>query len=377
MKRDETIVTGGVGRATVDIDALNRLAINGLAAMFDTGDQLFCFRLKAQGSQVSREGLSRRYTIMSLLGLWQAERKGLQSPVPIQNVLNGLINQTTWIDNLGDLGLLVWLCALVAPDRLAETCAGFAVNDALTRYPDARERRTMELAWFLTGLSHAIVALPAIRFELADVTVRTYQVLYANQGAHGIFGHLASSRTVGGRLRGSIGSFADQVYPIYALTRFAQACEAREALDRARRCADAICKVQGPLGQWWWHYNASTGKVAQRYPVYAVHQDAMAPMALFAVGEAAGLDYGEPIYKGLDWISGNNELNRDFRDTPAGLVWRSIYRPKGWKKHWDEVREFLGVGSEQAALRDLKMLFECRPYHLGWLLYAFAGRDCE
>jgi len=377
MKRDEMVVTGSVGRANVDISALNRLALTGLATMFDAAGRLFCFRLKVQGSQVSGEGLSRRYTIMSLLGLWQAERKGLQSPVPVRTVLDGLIQETTWIDNLGDLGLLFWLCALGAPERLAETCAGLAVHDALTRYPDARERRTMELAWFLTGLSYAMLALPAVRSNLADVTVRTYKLLDANQGAHGIFGHLATTRTVGGLLRGSIGSFADQVYPIYALTRFAQACKAQEALDKARRCADAICKVQGPLGQWWWHYNALTGKVAQRYPVYAVHQDAMAPMALFALGEAAGLDYRDPIYRGLHWIGGNNELNCDLRDTSAGLIWRSVYRPKNWKKHWDEVCEFMDVRSDQALLHDLKILFECRPYHLGWLLYAFAGRECE
>jgi len=75
-----------------------------------------------------------------------------------------------------------------------------------------------------------------------------------------------------------------------------------------RTCAEAICRMQGPSGQWWWHYDARNGRIFERYPVYAVHQDGMAPMALFALGEVARLDFSEPIYKGLAWISGNNEL---------------------------------------------------------------------
>ena len=40
----------------------------------------------------------------------------------------------------------------------------------------------------------------------------------------------------------------------------------------------------------------------------SVHQHAMAPMMLFAAAEAANCDFNEAIYKGLAWISGNNEL---------------------------------------------------------------------
>jgi hypothetical protein len=103
----------------------------------------------------------------------------------------------------------------------------------------------------------------------------------------------------------------------------------------------------------------------------------MAPMALFALSEATGVDYSEPIYKGLAWIAGNNELGRDLRDASSGLIWRSIYRPTGWKKYRDEVGEFLRPVQSAKLVDDLKILLECRPYHLGWLLYAFAGRDCE
>ena len=46
----------------------------------------------------------------------------------------------------------------------------------------------------------------------------------------------------------------------------------------ARPHASASCRV--PHGQWWWHYDVRDGSVVERYPVYSVHQHAMAPMAL-------------------------------------------------------------------------------------------------
>jgi len=67
-------------------------------------------------------------------------------------------------------------------------------------------------------------------------------------------------------LRGHIGSFADQVYPIYALARFGQAYGVQPAVEMAGRCGEAICRMQGPSGQWWWHYDTRTGKVFETYP---------------------------------------------------------------------------------------------------------------
>ncbi len=40
-----------------------------------------------------------------------------------------------------------------------------------------------------------------------------------------------------------------------------------------------------------------------------------------------------------------------------------------------EFVNFLRPAESAGAGGDLKVLFECRPYELGWLLYAFAGRD--
>ena len=93
----------------------------------------------------------------------------------------------------------------------------------------------------------------------------------------------------------------------------------------AMSTAKKMCELQGPLGEWCWQYDSFSGRVVSRYPVYSVHQHAMGPMMLFAAGEATGCDFSDAVHKGLAWISGNNELRRDFVEPSLGLVWRCIY----------------------------------------------------
>jgi len=357
----------------LNIRELMALAVRGLVQMFDGESQLFCFRLKRTEHGLVREGISHRYTMISLLGLQQLENKGFPSPISVKASLETLLKNTNWINNLGDLGLLLWLCALAAPERLAAIWSNLDVSRALTRYRDAREGRTMELAWFLSGLAHETLAQPEKLAGPIDLAMKTYEWLKKNQGDEGIFGHLARRGTFIGVVRGRIGSFADQVYPIYALTKFAQAFCSEEAQERALSCSRAICRAQGPLGQWWWHYDSTTGRVVGRYPVYAVHQDGMTPMALLALGEITGRDFNGPVHKGLLWIAGKNELGTDLRDTSAGVIWRCIHLKDQYKMYLDDLLSFRKAPIDGEQPRDLTIRFECRPYHFGWLLYAFAG----
>jgi hypothetical protein len=144
------------------------------------------------------------------------------------------------------------------------------------------------------------------------------------------------------------------------------------------RCADNFCRQQGPQGQWWWHYDRRTGRVVERYPVYAVHQDAMAPMALLALAAATGADYSEPIARGLAWLARSPELGGgSLIDDAADLIWRKVARREPGKltRYAQAV-----VSSVHASMRvpGLDLVFppaivdyEDRPYHLGWLLYAW------
>lgn len=361
--------------ANVSVPQLTELAISGLERMFDAEQQLFCFRVKRTPGGLDREGHSHRYTTIALLGLRRLEIAGQHSPVPITPVFDRLLRSSDWVDNLGDLGLLLWLGALACPERVKEIDARWGLKHAFGRSREAREGRTMEVAWFLSGLAHASLAMPQERSRFERLAFEAYRLLVKNQGRQGAFGHLAARGSLVGQFRGRIGSFADQVYPIYALTQFATANGVQGALAAATSCAENICRLQGPWGQWWWHYHASTGDIFERYPVFAVHQDGMAPMALLTLGEAAGLDFDEPVYKGLNWVAGANELAYEMRNGSCGVIWRSFEVRNRYKQAMKNGFKLLRAGGRVEASCSVKVNYECRPYHFGWLLYAYAGRN--
>lgn len=349
------------------------LAASGLVGMLDPKRQIFCDIYNRTEKGMIREGLSPRYTMMALLGLHRYERSGRRSPVAIAPILDSLLRDTSWIASAGDLGLLLWTCAELVPERLPDVYRKVGAQEALRRFSDGRQGYTMEVAWYLTGIANCYLAGYADLPGLGEQAVAAREILEANCGPSGVYGHLTRSGSLVGYARGRIGSFADQVYPTIAFARLSQALEDEKARQMASRTAEKMCELQAPLGEWCWHYDSVSGRVVSRYPVYSVHQHAMGPMMLFAAGEATGCDFGKAIHKGLAWISGNNELGRDFVEPSLGLVWRCIYLgPMDAKT--DAARRFLRLHRGTADARRLKVRYECRPYELGWLLYAFAGR---
>ncbi len=348
-----------------------QVAVKGLQATFDEKEQLFCFTVKRTGAgSVVQEKKSYRYTIISLLGLNQYERFGGRSPIDVKRALNSLIEKTGTIDNIGNLGLLLWLASRVEAGRLPQLYTDLQVGAALAKYQDAIRGYTTEMAWFLTGVSSAALTLKDTSARWRIPAEQTYQLIKNNYSGKGIFGHLKKA-SIKGTLRGRIGCFADQVYPIYAFTKFARAYQNEEAAGIALECANTVCRLQGPYGQWWWHYDSSTGKMVGQYPVFGTHQNGMAPMALFAIGEAAGINFRPQIYKGLLWVDGNNELGVDMIDTTHNVIWRSFYRAKH-KMNYDMLWSLLQLPEKKNGHDDIKVNYECRPYHLGWILYAFS-----
>ena len=94
-----------------NVAELNLLAARGLVAMFDADRRLFCNRLVCTERGLVREGVSPRYTIMTLLGLRELQAAGGHSPVDAKAIYDSFVRDTSWIRGAGDFGLLVWLTA--------------------------------------------------------------------------------------------------------------------------------------------------------------------------------------------------------------------------------------------------------------------------
>jgi hypothetical protein len=333
--------------------------------MYDPAQKLFVFRLRRTSDGVRREGLSPRYTAITLIGLAgeaSADVTSVVGPHDARTVAEALVDRAASARDLGDLALSLWAAWAVGAPREP------LLERLLAMAPADRPYPTVEVAWALSALTLDAEA-PA-----GDLRERLARRLTTAAGP-GTFPHVLG---VSGGLRGHVCCFADLVYPIQALSLYASRKGDAAAREAARRAADLVCARQGSAGQWWWHYDFRTGEVVEGYPVYAVHQDAMAPMALFAAAAATGSSYDAPIRRGLEWLASCPELEGgSLIDDKADLIWRKVARREPGKL----TRSAQALASRtHPRLRwpGMDALFppgaiddEDRPYHLGWLLFAF------
>jgi uncharacterized membrane protein YciS (DUF1049 family) len=263
----------------------------------------------------------------------------------------------------GGLGLLLWANAVlkaVSFEALLNE-ADFCLSTLECSLPSLT---TMEVAWMLSGLLHTddrrlrkvtAVARHELQSRLAEKTLT--------------FSHASTKAPWGHRLRAHVANFADQIYPLQALA-FAAANGDSSALELAGKIAARLAASQGPMGQWWWHYHATTGEVIDEYPVYSVHQHSMAPMAFHCLSSAGGETYKAGT-KGREWLY-RNELGIDMIDVERGIIWRSVEIEES--KVGRSIRHasaLLGKAAKRHA-PPLRLNKEMRPYEWGWLLYVSA-----
>lgn len=354
----------------VDIPSLNALALRSLVSLFEAKESLFCRCAAITKDGFHQERTSRKRTIIALLGLRRLEQSGASQPFDLGSIRNALLKDTAWVKGVADLGLLTWFTAEFLPERLPQLFKEFDFDKALETYPDGYQARTIGLAWFLAGLSHARLNGAGTIPDLTDVAADAYHLLVNNQGEDGIFGQAAYPGLLKRAFCNRFGTFGDQIYAIYALTTFAKAFEIEEPLESALNCGNSIRGLQGELGQWWFLYDKRACRVVNRYPVLSLHQNGTAPVGLLALGEATGQSFQEAVLKGLSWVAGANELRQDLTNLDRSLIWDSIV-PKGKvEKYWEGALSFANIscGHREASLR---IRYEARPDHFGWLLYAF------
>ncbi len=370
---ESTAVIPAEKRAPIDgqlLTQLRAIAVRGLARMYLPRERMFCFCIRRTAAGDAPEGVSRRYTAITLLGLApesDATARGILSGETAASVCRRLLGNVAQVENLGDVALTLWAGQVLG---VSERSAAYERLRQLA--PVERPQPTVELSWTLMALTLA-AELPGAA-ELRDAVAR--RLLSAFEPRAGLFRHAVG----GGRaLRRHVTCLADLVYPVQALSHYYRATGDEAAWAAAQQCAALMCARQGQAGQWWWHYDARTGAVIEGYPVYAVHQDAMAPMALLAVTETGGTDYGAAIRRGLDWLEHSPELEgRTLIDELAGLVWRKVARREPAKltrtlqAAATAVRPAWRVPGADTLFPPVAIDWECRPYHLGWLLYAWS-----
>ena len=348
------------------------MAAKALLALFDGTEMLFSERITLRERGFRREPTSPRRTTIALLGLQRLANSGQWQPFDLASIENAIFQDKRWIKGIGDLGVLVQFAAECNPARLASLADDFDLASAIESFPDGREARTAALSCFLAGISHAKLSCPDLLPDLTDAAVDAYRLLEENQGQGGIFAHAGLPGLLQQPFSNRFGTIADQMYAIYALTTFARAFAIEEPLADALNCANAIRALQGDRGQWWFLYDKRSSEVVNRYPVRSINQNGMAPMALLALSKATGQDFDDAICSGLSWVAGANELGIDLRDWQHGIIWDSIEPKSRITNFCDQALDFM-QNSHKSRDENLRIRFEARPDHFGWLLYALTG----
>jgi hypothetical protein len=351
---------------------MRTIALGALPRMYRSESGLFAFRLRRQNGSDVLEGISRRYTAIVLIALAResadVSREVLRGAGQ-EEVCGGLIDAVARAEDPGEVALTLWAARVLGQPR-----ASAALERMQEMRPDEAPIPTVELAWSLTSLvvPGSGVGDEAFARRIADRLMGSFREL------SGLFPHYPPGACLS-RFRSHVCCYADLVYPIQALSYFYRATGDERAIRMARQCADRMCELQGTQGQWWWHYDIRTGQVLERFPVYAVHQDGMGPMSLFAVDEAAGTDHSEAIEQSMRWLYEPPELDSSLIDREAGVIWRKVARrePRKLSRCLQAV-----VSCAHPSLRapGLNVLFpprsvdyESRPYEMGWILHAWSG----
>ena len=334
---------------------------------------LFCEEVVA-GDRAPR-GENLRYSLMSLLGLLKAERTGYAHGYDLDRILVALDKR---VDDPalrpGDYGLYLWVDALCG--RTNEAVLLERLEGALSRGGGLARREGMEAGWIVTGLAHQVAAGSngSTRPMLEDALDH----LIARQDPRsGLFRHSGD-----GSFRSRFPNFATQIYAVLALATVAKLGlpGGDRAAEAARRASERLQELQMRDGGWPWLYDVESGHVVERYEVYTVHQDAMAPMGLLQLAEATGeRAHADAAVRGLQWIHGRNELGLSMLDSRDTILYRSIRR----RRPWDRLllyantasAKVTGAGRVAPSGGPLELNRTDRPYHLGWVLEAWCGRE--
>lgn len=371
MLTSNSVAAGAADRdLKAAVEDLRASGIRLLARMYRPSEGLFVFRLRRRGAEDVLEGLSRRYTGIVLIALaGESERvsRAILGGHRLSDVCGQLIRDAQRTGDPGEAALTLWaarMCGHAEADR--------ALAALRAMRPDTAACPTVEIAWSLSAL--AVVAQGPTDRQLAErVADRLMQSF--RQGT-GLFPHAPAGAETS-PFRDHVCCYADLVYPIQALSYWHRASGSLEARDIAARCAERMCALQGPAGQWWWHYDIRTGQVLERYPVYAIHQDAMGPMALFDLRDCCGPDHTVHIERSMAWLFNPPEIRGSLVDPAADVIWRKVarYEPGKLARKLEaglsRLHPSFRLPGEDLLFPVGRVDYETRPYHMGWMLYAW------
>lgn len=356
------------------VDILCQTAKLGLKKFYQSGDAMpYTTGLDGQ-QQWCLKGDSIRYAAISQIGIAKWLKCHPEDSEIIPDLWPRISSGFEAITHIGDMALSLW----AGVDSQAQDADKFArgLIDFWSRQSDICN--SVELGWVVQAFTRLSCEKGGLSSDFEKVLLEAHSRLanLFNSESKLFQRHNRSSFSQSVSRR--VACFADQVYPIVAMSNYGMAFDDKRSIEMSSGAVEQICKYQGSLGQWQWHYDVAGNKLSEEYPVFSVHQDSMAPMAVLVGDKASSSDHMKEIELGVRWLFGDNELQQDLVLQDQGIVWRDIERrePEKFSRSARGLCCVLGLNGIQRSLGNLfgkfKVNYECRPYHLGWILYAWA-----
>jgi hypothetical protein len=357
-------------------DALADVALAVLPEMYDSDSGLFSHKTRIVDGRYENEGVNAGYSAAAVTGLLAQRKVDPDGVLPIGRALDSLHAVVAASTEPALRGNVLWASALAGDRRAGRVLEAIAATgvDAIA---------TSQVGQLLVGVvaagrafpEHADAARTLARSIAAELLAR--HAPRSDLFTAGRF-RLDTPRVNAGLL---YTSFANQAYPLLGLAELYRWTEEAPAPE-AVRVAERVAASQGPLGQWWWLYAVRSQRVLEGYPVYSVHQDGMAFMALAPWRHLGIGPFDAQLELGLRWLEGANELGESLVASDPPFICRCIMRSDGRADgtYGMSARNVLAVHARsvrhpkrdvvEVTPDDLAVLGECRSYHLGWLLYA-------
>jgi hypothetical protein len=225
-----------------------------------------------------------------------------------------------------------------------------------------------DLAWLLWGAAAASRAGVGAGTDVVRDALALMTRGLVDPGT-GLPRHAAS------RYRRNVVSFGSIVYFLRALHEAAVTLEDERLDARFERAVSRVVGFQGPQGEWPWMIDCRRGRPFDFYPVFAVHQDSMAMLFLHPALDRGLPDVAKAIDRSVAWDFGENELAAPMFAERPFFAYRSIERTERLPRLRRYARSRLVARAPVAPdARSVRINDECRSYHLGWILFAWAGR---
>ena len=300
--------------------------IKGLERMYIASEHIFSASYKAvDGKMVNLRGPNQyQYSMNTLMGLHKAQGNGSVLFLDVESDYQSLAAQVAAHSDFPErIAATIWTGRCLGLDLPSNALSIFrkVVENAV----DNKHLTALGLAWIIAACAESGEEYQQKADEMVQIVEKRY--LHAES---------TLIRHVPMGFRKDWASFAASCYTAYSLLLLARKTGNEKAKRIGLRIARALVGLQGPQGQWAWFYHIPSGKIADNYPVYSVHQRSMAPFFLLECIDQGYPEFREPLLKGFRWVLGQNEAGQSMVDTTHRVIWRSLNR----KGHFSRLRRF-------------------------------------